>query len=94
MKVQSMMAMTMFLMRTEIEEEAKMFAIMPMLLASLLMMTMVMVTSVMALLTVIVAMTAMTLFTHLPVVTLSVKEKRKQKQDSNLREAVTTGLEN
>ncbi len=69
--------MTMFLMRTEIMEEAKTFAMTPMLLASLLMVTMVMVTTVMALLTVIVAMTAMTMFTHLPVVTLSVKEKRK-----------------
>ena len=37
-----------------------------------------------------VAMTAMMLVTHLTVVTLSVKEKRKGKQDSNLREEVTT----
>jgi hypothetical protein len=71
------MAMMMFLIRTEIMEEAKMFAMTPMLLASFLMVTMVTVTTVMALLTVIVAMTAMTLFTHLQVVMLLVKERRK-----------------
>jgi hypothetical protein len=58
-------------------KEAKTLAMMPMLLASLVMVTMVMVTTVMALLTVMVAMTAMMLVTHLPVVTLLVKEKRK-----------------
>ena len=71
-------------------EEAKTLAMTPMLLASLLMVTMVMVTTVMALLTIMVAMTAMMLVTHLTVVTLSVKEKRKGKQYSNLREEVTT----
>ncbi len=49
----------------------------PMLLASLVMVTMVMVTTVMALLTVLVATTAIMLATHLSVVTLLVKEKRK-----------------
>jgi hypothetical protein len=38
---------------------------------------MVMVTTVMALLTILVAMTATMLVTHVTVVTLSVKEKRK-----------------
>jgi hypothetical protein len=41
------------------------------------MVTMVMVTTVIALLTILVAMTAMMLANHLTVVTLSVKEKRK-----------------
>ncbi len=49
----------------------------PMLLASLLMVTMVMVTTVMALLTVMVAMTAIMLVTYLSAVKLLVKEKRK-----------------
>ncbi len=58
-------------------EGVKLFAMTPMMLASLVIMTMVMVTTVMALLTVIVAMTAIMLVTHLSVVTLLVKEKRK-----------------
>jgi hypothetical protein len=66
-----------FWMRTEIMREAKTFAMTPMLLASLLMVTMVMVTRVMALLTVMAAMTATMLVTHLSVVTLLVKDKRK-----------------
>jgi hypothetical protein len=49
----------------------------PMLLASLPMVTMVMVTTVMVLLTVLVAMTAIMLVTQLSVVTLLVKENRK-----------------
>ncbi len=73
----AVMAMTMFLIRTEIMKKAKSFALTPTMLASLLMVTMVMVTTVMALLTVMVAMTAMMLVTHLTVVTLLVKEKRK-----------------
>jgi hypothetical protein len=76
-KLTLVMAMTMFWMRTEIMKEAKMLAMMPMLLVSLLMVTMVMVTTVMALLTVMVDMTAMMLVTHLPVMMLLVKEKRK-----------------
>ncbi len=71
------MAMMMFWMRTEIMKEAKTLAMSLMLLASLLMVTMVMVTTVMALLLVMVAMTEKMLVTHLPVVTLSAKEKRK-----------------
>ncbi len=74
-KLTLVMAMTMFLMRTEIMKEAKTFAMMPTMLASLVMVTMVMVTIVMALLTILVAMTAMMLVTHLIVVTLLVKEK-------------------
>ncbi len=77
LKLTAVMAMTMFWMRTEIMKEAKTLAMTPMLLASLLMVTMVMVTTVMALLTVMVAMTVMILVTHLPVVMLLVKEKRK-----------------
>ncbi len=65
--------MTMFLMRTEIMKEAKMFEMTPTMLASFVMATMVMVTTVMALLTILVAMTAMMLLTLLTVVTLSVK---------------------
>ncbi len=90
MKLTAVMAMTMFLMRTEIMNEAMKFAMMPTMLASLVMVTMVMVTTVMALLTILVAMTAMMLVTHLTVVTPLVKEKRKGKQYSNLREEVTT----
>ncbi len=75
------MAMTMFWRRTEIMKEAKTLAMMPMLLASLLMVTMVMVmvTTAMALLTVMVASTANMLVNHLSVVMLSVKEKQKVK---------------
>jgi hypothetical protein len=47
------------------------------LLASLLMVTMVLVTTLTALLTVMVAMTAIMLVTYLSVVTMLVKEKRK-----------------
>ncbi len=90
MKLTVVMAMTMFLVRTEIMKEAMMFAMMPTMLASLVMVTMVMVTTVIALLTILVAMTAMMLVTHLSMVTLLVKEKRKGKQYSNLREEVTT----
>jgi hypothetical protein len=90
MKLTAVMAMMMFLMRTEIMKEAKTFAMTPTMLASLVMVTMVLVTTVMALLTILVAMTAMMLVTHLTVVTLSVKEKRKRKQYINLREEVTT----
>jgi hypothetical protein len=79
MKLTAVMAMTMFLMRTEIMKEAKTCAMMPMMLASLVMVTMVMVTTVMALLTILVAMTAMMLVTHLTVMTLLVKEKKKGK---------------
>jgi hypothetical protein len=64
-------------MGTEIMNEGKTLAMTQMLLASLPMVTMVMVTTVMALLTVLVAMTVIMLVTHLSVVTLSVKEKRK-----------------
>jgi hypothetical protein len=90
MKLNAVMAMTMFFMRTEIMKEAMTFAMMPTMLASLVMVTMVMVTTVMALLIIMVAMTAMMLVTHLTVVMLWVKEKRKRKQYSNLREEVTT----
>ncbi len=90
MKLTAVMAMMMFLMRTEIMKEAMMFATTPMMLASLVMVTMVMVTTVMALLTILVAMTAMMLVTHLTVVILLVKEERKGKHYSNLREEVTT----
>ena len=62
------MAMAMFLMRTEIMKETKTFAMMPTMLASLVMVKMVMVTTVMALLTILVAMTAMMLVTHLTVI--------------------------
>jgi hypothetical protein len=89
-KLTAVMAMTMFLMRTEMMKEAMTFAMMPTMLASLVMVTMVMATTVMALLTIFVATTAMMLVTHLTVVMLSVKEKRKRKQYSNLREEVTT----
>ncbi len=51
--------------------------VMPTMLARFVMLTMVMETTVMALLTILVAMTATMLVTHLPVVTLSVKEKEK-----------------
>ncbi len=51
-------------------------AMMPMLLANLLMVTMVLVTTLMALLTVMVAMTAIMLVTYLSVVTLLVKKKK------------------
>jgi hypothetical protein len=50
-----------------------MFAMTTMLLARLVMVTMVMVTTVMALLTILVALTAMKLFTHLTVGMLLVK---------------------
>ena len=77
MKLTAVMAMAMFLMRTEIMKEAKTFSMTLTTLASLVMMTMEMVRTVMELLTVMAAMTAMMLFTHLTVVTLLVKEKRK-----------------
>jgi hypothetical protein len=77
MKPTAVMARTMFLMRKEIMKEAKTFAMMPTMLASFVMLTMVMVTTVMALLTILVAMTATMSVTHLTVVTLFVKEKRK-----------------
>jgi hypothetical protein len=77
MKLTAVMAMMKFWIRTEIMKEAKTLAMTPMLLASLLIVTMVMVTTVMALLTVMVASTAMMLVTHLSVVMLWVKEKRK-----------------
>ncbi len=77
MKLTAVMAMTMFWIRTEIMKEATTLAMIPMLLASLLMVMMVMVTTVMALLTVMVALTAIMLVTHLSVVTLLVKEKSK-----------------
>ncbi len=76
-KLTAVMAMIMVWMRTEIIEEAKTLAMTPILLASLPMVTMVMVTTVMALLTVLVAMTAIMLVAQQSVVTLSVKEKRK-----------------
>jgi hypothetical protein len=66
-----------FLMRTEIMKEAKMFAMTPTMLACFVMLTMVMETTLMALLTILVTMTATMLVNHLPVVTLSVKEKKK-----------------
>jgi hypothetical protein len=77
MKLTAVMAMTMFLMRTEIMKEAKTFAMTPTMLARFVMLTMVMETAVMALLTMLVAMTATMLVTHLPVVMLLVKEKKK-----------------
>ncbi len=46
MKLTAVMAMTMFLMRTEIMKEAMTFAMTPKMLASLVMVTMVMVTTV------------------------------------------------
>ncbi len=58
-------------------EEAKTFAMTPMVLARFVMLTMMMETSVMALLTILVTITATMLVTHLPVVTLLVKEKKK-----------------
>ncbi len=58
MRLTAVMAMTLFWIRTGIMKEAKTLAMTPMLLASLLMVIMVMVTTVMALLTVLVAMTA------------------------------------
>jgi hypothetical protein len=76
MKLTAVMAMIMFWIRTEIMKEAKTLAMMPMLLAGLLMVTMVIVTTVRALLTVMVASTAIMLVTHLSVVLLSVKEIR------------------
>jgi hypothetical protein len=45
------------------------------------------------LLSILVEMTAMMLVTHPTVVTLLVKEKRKEKQYSNFREEVTTMLD-
>ncbi len=77
MKITAVMAMTMFLMRTEIMKEAKTFVMTPTMLASLVIVTMVMVRTVMALLTILVAMTATMSVTHLTVVMLSVKENRK-----------------
>jgi hypothetical protein len=61
-----------------IMKEAKMFAMTPPMLARFVMLTMVMETTVMALLTILVAMTATMLVTHLPVGTLLVKEKRSE----------------
>ncbi len=58
-------------------KEAKRFAMMPTMLTGFVILTMVMETSVMALLTILVTMTATMLVTHLPVVTLLVKEKKK-----------------
>ncbi len=72
MKLTAVMAMTMFLVGTEKKKEANTLAMMTMLLARLVIVTMVMVTTVMALLTILVAMTAMMLLTHLTVVTLLV----------------------
>ncbi len=55
MKLTAVMAITMFLMRTEIMKEAMTFAMTPTMLASLVMVTMVMVTTVMVLLIIMVA---------------------------------------
>ena len=70
-KLTAVMAMMMFLVGTEKKKEAKTLAMTTTLLARLVMVTMVMVTTVMALLTILVAMTMLS--THLTVVTLSVK---------------------
>jgi hypothetical protein len=93
MKLTAVMAMTMFLMRTEIMKEAKTFVMTPTMLASFVMLTMVMVTTVMALLTILVAVTAVMLVTHLTVMMPLVKEKREGKQYSNLWEEMTTILD-
>jgi hypothetical protein len=55
------------------KKEAKTLAVTTTLLARLVMVTMVMVTTVMALLTILVAMTTMMLLTHLTLVMLSAK---------------------
>ena len=62
-----------------------MLAMTPMLLASLLMVTMVLVTTLTALLTVMVAMTAIMLVTYLSAVKLLVKERKKVKPGQHFK---------